>query len=863
MPEMKLRPHQVEAVDAVLRMLQTPLGRIPPEGLRTQVIAATGSGKTLIAVASAQRLHARRVLVLVPTLDLLTQMAAAWRAGGRTGAMVGVCSLRAEESDGIPCTTDPDELVAWLRGLDSVTVFATYASVGLGILQRAHEAGLGAWDLMVVDEAHRTSGDAGKPWAAVHDQEQIPAVRRLYMTATARIWEAQAPGNPQGAARLVASMDEDSAVFGPVAYKLKLSEAINRGLVAPYQVICIDIRDPELHQAHALGERGSEAVRGARLAALQTGLLTAAAAENLRKILTFHSRVAEAEAMAQGIAGVAQQLRAQEPRHFPPAERVWADWLCGEHAPRHRRLVLDTFASDIIEPPAGTKGRKAPPLPAALQVLSSVKVLGEGVDTAHCDAVAFCDARGSMVDIVQMVGRALRMKAGEGKIASLIVPVFLGPDEKPDDMLTSTAYNTLAKILEALRAHDTDTIEALADPRVRSGSWTGEREGNDGQDGDSDDQDVDNADMAGEGDVRSRAMSGAAAQLLRFSTPRDPTELARFVRLRVIEPEGEYWRRGIQAAAQYMRETSTKEAGTRELRVPYDYVTPENWRPAAFPLGTWLADQRRHYNTGRLTAERAAQLDGLGMVWSHQDVAFEEGLAVARAWTAAHGHFLPPTTAVWEGYPIGVWAKNQRAAGRKALVNIARREAGLPINAAGAMPPTRMDALDDLDPGWCPTWDTNWQRCFHLTKTHTDNGGPVPLAAGDVIVQGEDLGRWITTQRVGWERLSAGQRVLLEILGLEPLQAPTQPVKPQDAKWALNLTAARQYHTREGHLNVPRNHVERLERPESGDSMAGLPAGSGGHVEVKLGMFLDNTRRRAAKLPAQRRNDLDALDMRW
>ncbi|MEU1075086.1 MULTISPECIES: DEAD/DEAH box helicase family protein [unclassified Streptomyces] len=140
---MKLRPHQVEAVDAVLRMLQTPSGRISPGGLRTQVIAATGSGKTLIAAASAQRLRAHRVLVLVPTLDLLTQTAAAWRAGGRTGAMVGVCSLTAAESDGIPCTTDPNKLVAWLSALDSVTVFATYASIGRGILQHAHQSRTG------------------------------------------------------------------------------------------------------------------------------------------------------------------------------------------------------------------------------------------------------------------------------------------------------------------------------------------------------------------------------------------------------------------------------------------------------------------------------------------------------------------------------------------------------------------------------------------------------------------------------------------------------------------------------------------------------------------------------------------------
>ncbi|MFF1480686.1 Helicase associated domain protein [Streptomyces sp. NPDC058301] len=876
MPDIKLRPHQVEAVDAVLRMLQTPLGGIPPEGLRTQVIAATGSGKTLMAVASARRLHARRVLVLVPTLDLLAQMVSAWRAGGRTGAMVGVCSLTAAESDGIPCTTDPEELVAWLSGLESVTVFATYASIGRGILQRAHQAGLAPWDLMVVDEAHRTSGDAGKPWATVHDQEQLPAVRRLYMTATARIWEAEAPGGSQeGAGRLVASMDEDSEVFGPVAYKLKLSEAVSRGLVAPYQVICVDIRDPELHQAHVQGDRASEAVRGARLAPLQTGLLTAAAKENLRKVLTFHSRVTEAEAMAQGVVGVAEQLRAEEPRRFPPAERVWADWLCGEHAPGHRRTVLDTFASDIIEPPRPRKGRTAKPLPAALRVLSSVKVLGEGVDTAQCDAVAFCDARGSMVDIVQMVGRALRMKPGEGKIASLIVPVFLGPDEEPGEMLTSDAYSTLAKILEALRAHDTDTIEALADPRTRSGSWDTK---SGGQEADGMDQDVTDDDTAEEHGERDAALSRAAARLLRFSTPRDPALLAQFVKLRVIEPENEYWRRGIQAATRYVKDTGTRGAGgaggagARELRVPYDYVTPEDWRPAAFPLGTWLADQRRYYNAGRLTTERVTQLDELGMVWSHQDIAFEEGLAIARAWTAAHGHFLPPATAVWQGYPIGGWAKNQRAAGRKALVNIVRREAGLPVDAAGAMPLARLEALDDIDPGWCPTWDTGWQRNFQLTKIHIDAGAPLPTTAGDVVIQGEDLGQWVTTQRLAWDQLSVGQQVLLEILGLEPAHPDEQPAtRTQDDKWNLNLTAARRYHTREGHLNVPRKHVEhvpRPKRPDTGDDSShgtaeGTHTDGEATVEVKLGTFLDNTRRRASKLSAQRRAQLDALNMRW
>ncbi|MET7520690.1 Helicase associated domain protein, partial [Streptomyces sp. NPDC005480] len=729
----ELRPHQVEAVDAIVRALETPAdGHLPADGLRCQCIAATGSGKTLIASGTAQKLCARRVLVLVPTLDLLVQTAASWRRdGGRSGAMVGVCSLRAEESQGVPCTTDVSELVAWTRDLEAVTVFATYASVGQGVLQRAHAAGIGAWDLVVVDEAHRTSGDGLKPWAAVHDQQKIPAARRLYMTATPRVWEA---AEGRTAPRLIASMSEDSSVFGPVAYKLTLSEAIGRGLIAPYQVVCVDIRDPEYGQRAQLGS-GSERVRGARLAALQVGVLTAAARENVRKLLTFHSRVAEAEAMATGIVDAATRLWEGDPRTYPDPERVWASWLHGEHPPAHRRAVLEEFDSGVIERQEDGGG-ESELLPAALRVLASVKVLGEGVDTV-ADSIAFGDVRGSMVDIVQMVGRALRMRPGQGKIASLIVPVFLAEDENPDDMLTSPAYGALAKISEALRAHDADTIEALADSRPRSGSWEDETTV---QPSVSEDEEEFEGGLEGFGDeAAAERVSSGARELLKFSSPRDPVQLARFVRLRVLEPEGEYWRRGIEASARYVKET-----GTEQLRVPYDYVTPEDWTPAGFPLGTWLATQRKTFKAGRLDAERVAELDVLGMVWSHQDVAFAEGLAAAREWAAEHGHFLPPASAVWNNYPVGNWAKAQRAAAKLADEIEARREAGEPVGSqAGVLPESRREALEEIDPEWSPAWDIAWQRAFRLVRTRLKAEGSVPTEPGQVVVQGEDLGRWV------------------------------------------------------------------------------------------------------------------------
>ncbi|WP_424893834.1 Helicase associated domain protein [Streptomyces sp. SAI-218] len=840
---MELRPHQVEAVDNVVRILGTPPGgRIPLEGLRTQVIAATGSGKTLIAAESAQRLSARRVLVLVPTLDLLTQMAGAWRRAGRSGAMVGVCSLRAEESWGLPCTTDPDELVSWMGGLESVTVFATYASVGMGVLQRAHAAGLGVWDLMVVDEAHRTSGDGLRPWAAVHDQAQLPAERRLYMTATPRVWEAEGE-RP----RLVASMEDGSPVFGPVAYKLTLSEAVGRGIVAPYQVLCLDIRDPDLHAALTSEAPGSDAVRGARLAAVQTGLMQAAVEERFRRVLSFHSRVGEAAAMAASVPATAGRLAEDDPETYPPVERVWADWLYGAHAPGHRRQVLDEFASEFLGGP-DFEGRD---VRAELRVLSSVRVLGEGVDTAECDAVLFADARGSMVDIVQMVGRALRLNPDHGKLATLIVPVFLGPDEDPNELLTSDAYNSLSKVLGALRAHDAQTIEALADPRLRNSrrpSEVGSGSGEDIVDGQNHEAGADGSEEVQEQDVVPAA-GAAAAGVLRFTEERDPAALAQFVRLRVIDPERVYWRRGIEAASRWLRET-----GNSELRVPFTYVTPEDWGAGigGHPLGVWVADQRRYYREGTLDAKRVTELEQLGMVWAVHASAWDAGLAVARDYADVHGHFLPPAGAVWggDGFPIGTWAKNQRAAARKTRENAARRASGEEgVSSAGELSESRMEALAEVDPGWAPEWEISWQRSYRLLLAHVRAGGALPAAVGELIVQGEDLGAWIAGQRAGWGRLMPVQQYLLETIGVEPAGEDeiVRPVRrSQDELWERNMAAARQFHAREGHLRVPRQHREEVDGELLG-----------------LGSFISNARRRAAKLSPQRRAQLADLGLQW
>lgn len=635
--------------------------------------------------------------------------------------------------------------------------------------------------------------------------------------------------------------DDPDGPFGARCHTLTLSEAIDRGICAPYQVVCVDVSDPEFQAAVLLGPDGrSDAVRGVRLAALQTALVKAAVEQGFRRTLVFHHLTKEAEAFAAGLPAVAARLRAASwaPRPVYP-RTVWADWLCGQHTAAQRRRVLSAFADD-------RRADKA--------FLGSVRVLGEGVDTKECDSVFWADVRGSMPDLVQAVGRALRIRPGEGKVASLVVPVLLGPGESPETMLSSRAYGDLARLLEALRAHDTRLVESLAQPQAPSRRA------------------AESGNTASE--VGSSGLRAGAQALLSFSTPRDPALLAAFIRLRVLHPEHEHWRRGVEAARLYA-------AAAGDLKVPFAFKVPgdgrtgtplaagaveaegaaveaetaaaatapgeateagaaaaaSEWPPglARFPLGQWIADARRANRRGALGRERVAQLDELGMVWSHFDVAFEEGLAAARGWAQEHGHLLPPAEASWRGAPVGTWVKNQRAA--------ARRE------GPGALTEERREALEAVDASWCPAWEISWQRAFHLTRVHLDAGGKLPAGPGEAVVQGEDLGVWLRRQRTSWERLTWAQRWLLEhTLGVTAAAGADRPRArvPHAEAWAAHLEAARQFHDRERHLRVPRTHVERV-----------------GERELRLGAWIANQRSRAASLTPQRAAALTDLGMRW
>ncbi|MCA1221923.1 DEAD/DEAH box helicase [Streptomyces sp. 8L] len=792
---LKLRDHQGEAVAAIVRGLDVPPGGIPADGLRGQVNAACGTGKTIMAAAAARRIAPKgRVLVVVPTLDLLTQTVQAWRAAGHTGPAVAVAGLEDDPALWglkVRATTNAVQLALW-HGQGPVTIYATYHS--LGVLAEAFEGAYGQQlapvDLAVVDEAHRTSGSMGKAWADIHNQNIIPARRRLYLTATPRIWQERpnreiAEGVRDPLPREMAASMDDERIFGPVLYKLSLASAISRGLLARYQIIVLELKDPVVTPERLMGEdRRSEEVRGQRLGALQAALLHTMAQHNLETCITYHHRTMEAPAFAEGLGQVAKRLHAAQPHTYPAT--IWADWLCGDHVPEHRRGVLGTF---------GTTARRA--------VLSNCRVLGEGVDIRAVDCVALLDPKGAAHDIVQAIGRALRQTPGQGKLATLIVPVFLKPGETPEDMFTSSSYRPLVQVLEGLRAHDEEAVELLAIP-----------------------QEPQKADVAPSQYIGAAPEDGEdeARLLLRFAAPRDPVMVAEWVSFNVIDTERQDWARGWAKL-----KTFTEREG--HARVPYGH------KEGAYPLGQWIAEQRRAYGAGQMTGRRAQRLEKLGMVWSLADERFQENLEAARAYYDQHWTLCAPRSATMLDRPVGQWLSNLRRPG------------------ALADHPDWETALKDIDEDWNPAWPAEWQRNYAALREMTAEESVLVYVESGVTVHGMDIGRWLARQRqpTVWQGLMDGQRERLERLSVTPLPAAPAPIEPQEPSTApvsafeRGVAALAQYKTRTGSVTVSRGHVEVL------------PDGT----EVKLGVFLSNSKTRRAKLTADKLAALAGLGLPW
>jgi superfamily II DNA or RNA helicase len=784
-------PHVREAIEA------TVTGFADHE--RGQLIMACGTGKTLAAMWIAERLKSTRTLVLVPSLSLLRQTLREWSANSSMPFdYLAVCSDQTvSEGDdfvqhtselGLPVTTDPELIATFLRGRGRRVVFATYQSSPQ--IATAQEGRVPAFDLAIADEAHRCAGRVGNEFTTILDGERIKANRRIFMTATPRYYTSRLRQEAGVLDVEVASMDDETA-FGPVLHRLSFGEGIQRDLLSDYQVVVVGV-DNEMYRAWA--EHGEfvtpdgEKVTDARTLAGQIALAKSMRKYNLRRVISFHSRVSAARKFSRDVPNVIAWM----PGPVRPRGSIWCEHVSGAMTSGHRDRLLLRF-------------RELAPNERGL--LSNARCLGEGVNVPNIDGVAFVDPRRSTIDIVQAVGRAIR-KSPDKTLGTILLPVFLPDDEDPDLILDESAFTYVWDVLKALRAHDEELGKELDELRRRLGARRSSlrRPGKIKLD-------------VPAGRVGAEFVDAFNARLVEQTTA--SWEFWFGLLQRYVERTGhsrvptdfrddDGWRLGAWVGNQRQRRRLLSEEQRRRLEALRGWIWDADeakWEdgytrlqefierndhsrvPAAYhdadgyPLGSWVGTQRQLARHDRLPAERRRRLESLpGWTVHALDARWEDCYASLLRFVERTGHSRVPADDRVDGTRLGQWVKTQR-----------RRRSTLSAE--------RIRQLEHL-PGW--TWDLTseaWEEGYERLRAFVERNGHSRVQADYRDDDGYRLGNWVRVQRRSWNKGDLPQR---HRLCLEA--QPGWTWNPQEAAWEDGYARLRGFVERHGHGRVPQSY---------------------------------------------------------
>jgi len=419
------RQHQVEAIRSVRRSFISTN--------RSQVVMACGTGKSLVGMEVLNGENPKRAVVLAPTISLVKQLLDGYCSQCDMERILVVCSdnkaaREAREKYAIQkVTTNPDTIGRAIRKTGgSLIVFGTYASCDR--IAEAYSLGkTPAFDLAIMDEAHRLAGRDSERKAILHD-DRIPVSKRLFMTATPRISSENTEKASEAMGITVHSMD-DEAKFGKVAHRLDFSESIDRGLLTDYRVVVIRVSDEDI-RGILRQDQNREFV------AKQVGVAKAMKKYNLQKMVMFFSSNVRAGVVAN--RDFPELFESMKERGEASGD-LWIRQLSGHDNVGHRGEVLNEFAS--------MNG-------SSRAVITNSRILGEGVDLPELGSISIMDPMNSQVNIVQAVGRAIRRSEGK-EIATIVIPVFVsGDEEEATSALQSGPYQSVYRVLLALRDHD-------------------------------------------------------------------------------------------------------------------------------------------------------------------------------------------------------------------------------------------------------------------------------------------------------------------------------------------------------------------------------------------------------------------------
>ncbi|MFK4926665.1 DEAD/DEAH box helicase [Lactococcus garvieae] len=447
---------------------------------RGQLIMAPGAGKTFTSLKVAEALAKKsgkenfKVLYLVPSIQLLTQTLRAWnndtqmsmssmavtsdRNASRGSIKEDESNLFVKASDiGFPATTSTEKVLENYEELKNsaptelLVVYSTYQSID--VLGNAQKEGFPEFDLIIADEAHRTTGatalgDEDSAFVKVHNDNNIKGAKRLYQTATPKIYGADAKSKGQEMSVTISSMD-DEAIYGQVIYRLGFGDAITRDILTDYKlmVLAVDEQTIQKDMKKSLSdpENGLKLDDVGRIIGVWNGMLKRETFSNnvtgspMKRAIAFSRTIKDSKQLTEQFETVVNEyLEDNNEENRFTAHVHHAD---GSMSALEKNRELDWLADkDLPENEA--------------RILSNVRFLTEGIDVPNLDAIIFLSPRKSQVDIVQAVGRIIRKSEGKD-YGYIILPIVIPAGESPESILDNNkTYDVIWQVLNALRSVD-------------------------------------------------------------------------------------------------------------------------------------------------------------------------------------------------------------------------------------------------------------------------------------------------------------------------------------------------------------------------------------------------------------------------
>ncbi len=476
----ELRPHQSEATSLVIEGFSS--------NDRGKLIMACGTGKTFTSLRLAEQLTPPngRILFLAPSISLVSQSLREWTAEALTPihAFV-VCSdtkVGKNEEDirthdlAYPATTDANKLALAAQAISAdrrTVVFSTYQSIQ--VVADAQKKGFGEFDLIICDEAHRTTGltlpgEDDSEFNKVHHNHIVRAKKRLYMTATPRIY-ADASKTKAGKSNAVLYSMDDVSTYGPEFYRLGFGKAVTKDLLSEYKVLIVAVEESKMaNLANAFNNAykidGKTAI-DIRFATKIIGSWKGLSKQGLKLI----AEDGQEEAMTEDVAPMRRAVAFSR----TIKDSIQTKDIFGKLVTLYQQSHTDDEDGNLARCTLGhvDGGMNALKRQTSIdwlkgnvdegecRILSNARCLSEGIDVPALDAVVFFDTRESIVDIVQSVGRVMRKSDGK-KYGYIILPVCI-PSEKVKDYNTyiesDPQFKGIWKVIKALRAHDESLVD--------------------------------------------------------------------------------------------------------------------------------------------------------------------------------------------------------------------------------------------------------------------------------------------------------------------------------------------------------------------------------------------------------------------